>query len=169
MVFMKGRYDLISNKKGQTTAEFAIVAIVLLGLVFAVIDFGYMLYVNLTMQHAVREGARYAITGRSDLSPAGVRASVVQKIKDSSIGLCGRQACSITFFRLQSGSPVELPTDPNDSRSLVVGGPRELIVIRVAYSWPLLTPIVKPFFPDGKYSFTVGATMKNEPFQVSRG
>ena len=167
MAFMKGRYDLIRNKKGQTVIEFALIGILLFGLVFAVVDFGTMLYVNLTMQHAVREGARYAITGSSDLSCGTVRACVVQKIRNSSVGLCDKNPCNITFYTLQSGSPVELPTDPNDPGSLVVGGPSELIVIRVAYSWPLLTPIVKPFFPDGKYTFTVGATMLTEPFPGS--
>jgi hypothetical protein len=153
MVFMKGRYDLIRNKKGQTTVEFALIGILLFGLVFAVIDFGTMLYVNLTMQHAVREGARYAITGPNPLAgdPRDRRTLVIDKIHDSSVGLCDKNPCTISF--------VNLPNDPN------VGAPSELITIRVAYSWPLLTPIVKPFFPDGKYSFTVGATMRNEPFE----
>src|SRR3990172_11341519 len=141
MAFMKGRYDLIRNKKGQTMVEFALIGILLFGLVFAVIDFGYMFYVNLTMQHAVREGARYAITGSSSLDPGGVRASVIQKIKNSSVGLCDKYTCTFTFVTLNSN-----PNDPN------VGEPSELITIRVAYSWPLLTPILKPFFPDGKYS-----------------
>jgi hypothetical protein len=132
-----------------------------------------MFYVNLTIQHAVREGARYAITGSGDGSCGGtVRSCAVAKIRNSSVGLCDKNPCTITFYRLLSGDPpVEdpLPTDPNDPGSSVVGGPSELIVIRVAYSWPLLTPIIKPFFPDGKYSFTVGATMRNEPFPVSGG
>jgi Flp pilus assembly protein TadG len=166
---IKNRGDyLIRNRKGQTVIEFALIAILLCGLVFAIVDFGYMFYVNLTIQHAVREGARYAITGGSDGSCGGtVRSCAVAKIRSSSVGLCDKNPCNITFYTMQSGSPVELPTDPNDPGSSVVGGPQELIVIRVAYSWPLLTPIVKPFFPDGKYNFTVGATMRNEPFEES--
>jgi Flp pilus assembly protein TadG len=168
MVFMNRGYDLIRNNKGQTMVEFALIGILLFGLVFAVIDFGTMLYVNLTMQHAVREGARYAITGSSDGSCGGtIRSCAVAKIRNSSVGLCDKNPCNITFYTLQSGSPVPLPTDPNDPGSSVVGGPSELIMVRVAYSWPLMTPIVKPFFPDGKYSFTVGATMQTEPFPGS--
>jgi len=161
---MKRRHDLINNTKGQTMVEFALIGILLLGLVFAVVDFGTMLYVNLTLQHAVREGARYAITGSSDGSCGTVRSCAMAKIKSSSIGLCDKNTCTITFYSLQSGSPVELPTDPSDPGSSVIGGSKELIAIKVAYSWPLLTPIVKPFFPNGKYNFTVGATMRNEPF-----
>ena len=162
-----GDNDLIRNKKGQTMVEFALIGILLFGLVFAVVDFGTMFYdetVN-SMQHAVREGARYAITGSSDASCGGtVRSCAVAKIRNSSVGLCDKNLCNITFYTVESGSPVQLPTDPNDPGSLIVGGPSELIMIRVAYSWPLLTPIVKPFFPDGKYSFTVGTTMLTEPF-----
>ena len=51
------------NRKGQTTVEFALTALVLLTFLFAAIDLAIMMYVNLTMQRAVREGARYAITG----------------------------------------------------------------------------------------------------------
>ncbi|WP_458576395.1 TadE/TadG family type IV pilus assembly protein [Aliamphritea spongicola] len=38
-------------------------------LVFMIIDFALYGFVKLTMQHAVREGARYAITGQVDLDP----------------------------------------------------------------------------------------------------
>ena len=50
-----------------------------------------MFWVNLTMQYAVREGARYSITGQSGLDPATLNKqrylAVIQRIKDSSMGL----------------------------------------------------------------------------------
>lgn len=148
----------LRNEKGASIIEFALVGIVVFGLLFAIVDLGMMFFVNLTMQNAVREGARYAITGSSDASCGTVRDCVVAKIRNSSVGLCGKNPCNVTFVTLNP-----IPDDPN------VGGPSELITIRVAYSWPLLTPLMKPFFPNGHYNFTVGATMRNEPFPGSGG
>jgi Flp pilus assembly protein TadG len=55
------RYVVVRNQ-GQTTLEFALIALVLIGLIFLIMDLGIMLFVSLTMQYAVREGARYAVT-----------------------------------------------------------------------------------------------------------
>src|ERR1039457_1517844 len=60
------RKDKIRAKpadSGQTLVEFAIAAMVFLLLLFATIDFGYLYYVKVTLQHAVRQAGRYAITG----------------------------------------------------------------------------------------------------------
>ena len=169
MIFkgIKKMTKFLRNEKGTSIVEFAFVAILVFGLLFAIVDLGMMFYVNLTMQNAVREGVRYAITGSSDLDLGGVAASVRTKIRNSSVGLCDRDRCpnnKIHFFVLQSGVPVAIPPE-----SLGVGGPGDIMVIRVDYSWPLLTPLLRPFFPNGNYNFTVGATMRNEPFPVSGG
>jgi len=154
--------------KGQTTVEFALAALLFFGLLFTVMDLGIMLYVNLTMQHAVREGTRYAITGRHDLDPGGGldrRAALIQKIKDQSMGLYDKNLnpqkdptikvidTSKTFNNYTSGT-------------VQTGNPGkvdETIVVSLNYTWPLITPILKPFFKDGNYTFTARATMKNEP------
>jgi len=73
------------NSKGQTAVEFALEALVLLTLLFAFSGFAVMFYVNLAMQHAVRQGARCVVTGQAGL--VGRRAALVQKIKESSNGL----------------------------------------------------------------------------------
>lgn len=58
-----------TKQAGIALIEFAIVATLLFALLFTIVDFALYGYVKLTMQHAVREGARYAITGRTDLDP----------------------------------------------------------------------------------------------------
>jgi Flp pilus assembly protein TadG len=58
----RGLRHVVIRNQGQTTIEFALIAIILTGLIFLIMDLGVMLFVNLTMQYAVREGARYAVT-----------------------------------------------------------------------------------------------------------
>ena len=48
------------SSRGQTIVEFALIAPVIFILLFGIIDFGMALDRRLTLQHAVREGARYA-------------------------------------------------------------------------------------------------------------
>ena len=57
---------MLRQKKGQTTVEFALVVLLFLTLIMTIVDFALMFFVNQTIQHAVREGARYAVTGRNE-------------------------------------------------------------------------------------------------------
>jgi Flp pilus assembly protein TadG len=82
------------NSKGQALVEFALAALVFFAVLFAIIDLGMMFYVNLTMQHAVREGTRFAITGQpapavGSPPPTGAerKAAMIQTMKNSSVGL----------------------------------------------------------------------------------
>jgi Flp pilus assembly protein TadG len=151
------------NEKGQAVVEFALTALVLFMLLFAVIDMGMMFYVNLTLQHAVRVGTRNAIIGEPGKNGKTSREALRQKIIDASNGLCidsnivsgptvSILTPSATAFSNYTGRPV-----PD------TGAPDQIIIVRMTYAWPVLTPVMAPFFPDGKYTFTASATMKNEP------
>jgi Flp pilus assembly protein TadG len=150
-------------RKGQTTVEFALAVLVLFTFVFAFIDFGVMFYVNLTMQHAVREGVRQAITGNS--TGGDRRSLLISTIRNYSNGLYDKN-------RNPQKDPVVSVITPSaatyanytGTRVNDTGRPDDIITVSLTYSWPLLTPILKPLFSDGAYTFTVGATMKNEPW-----
>lgn len=150
------------NRKGQTTVEFAFTVVILLTLLFAILDFAVMFFVNLTMQHAVREGARYGITGQG--KDGQRRMELEKRIQDASFGLYKK-----------SDPPVRLmmyaiePGDIKDAFSNYTGKPvadtgksDQIMMVTLTYSWRVLTPVLKPFFTGGKYTFTVRTTMKNE-------
>ena len=146
-----------SSQKGTSVVEFAIILPLLLLLLMGIIDLGALFWVNITMQHAVREGTRYAITGRVDLDPDETEKlrprAVAEKIKLSSLGL---------YDSVVTGSIIV--TDPDGNELADFGGPGETVVIKLRCSWPLLTPLVRPFFDGGTYNFTVSSTMRNENF-----
>ncbi|ART83641.1 hypothetical protein CBP31_14210 [Oceanisphaera profunda] len=152
--------------KGTTTVEFALVAGLFMLLMFAIIDIAMIGFVNLTMQNAVREGARYAVTGCAELDPrygdpeepeykADRKEAVKFKIKEHSMGLYDR-------VMKEGGLTVK---DPDDKEVSGVGNPGQLIVIQLNGSWPLMTPLLSPFFENGNFDFTVSAAMKNEFFK----
>ena len=51
------------NTSGQSLVEFAIVLPLLLLVFFGIFEFGRFYFTKLTLQHAVREATRFAITG----------------------------------------------------------------------------------------------------------
>ncbi|CAG2156817.1 TadE/TadG family type IV pilus assembly protein [Cupriavidus numazuensis] len=146
---------------GASAVEFALVAPIFFLLLFSIADFGMMMFANLTMQNAVREGARFAVTGQTTLDPADTSSqrfqAVQQKIHDSSLGIYDMSNASITTW-------VNGSTTPQSSGAGMYGNAGDLVVIEVDCSWPLLTPVVAAFFPSGKYTFKVAATMRNEAF-----
>lgn len=155
------------NRKGQTIVEFTLVALLLFTVLFAIVDLSVMFYVNLTMQRAVREGARRAITGQQTGLPG--RNDLIQTIKDASNGLYEKNA-------LENKDPEVSVLTPKETRNFSnytgyrgtpivdTGQQNDIIIVSLSYAWPLMTPIIKPFFKDGRYAFVARATMKNEPW-----
>ena len=155
------------RQQGVAIVEFALNAILFFTVVFAIIDFSYLFWVNLTMQHAVREGARYAITGRSDLDlePKGTAQdrcdAAIEKIKTQSMGVFERISPTVKFFTVTGFNPPTITPVPGNSCAAAT----QIIVITVNGTLPLLTPFVRPFFTDGNYAFSVSTAMRNEAFR----
>ena len=54
------RRSRLSRKPGQALVEFALILPLLIVLIFAIIDFGYYLFVTISVNHATRAGVRTA-------------------------------------------------------------------------------------------------------------
>ncbi|MDE1181679.1 TadE/TadG family type IV pilus assembly protein [Paraburkholderia sp.] len=152
-------------QRGTSTIEFALIAPVLFLLICIAFDLGVALWVNLTMQYAVREGARYAVTGRSNLDPAASNQqrylAVLQEIKDSSMGLYNLVSPSYT---ITVNGTKQSYAGAGSYSSGMFGNPGDIVVLQINCVWPLLTPMVQPFFAAGNFNFSVAATMRNEGF-----
>jgi Flp pilus assembly protein TadG len=69
---------LITEEKGQSMAEFAIVLPILVVFLFGVIQFGILFNNYVTLTDAVRAGARAAAVARQDSDPAGEAQTMVR-------------------------------------------------------------------------------------------
>lgn len=156
---MTRRIPTRNKERGASAVEFAIVAPVVIFLLIAIVELCAVFWVNLTMQYAVREGARYAVTGRTDLDPNPTNdrryRAVIASIKENSMGLFDKVAPRINNINYGN------PSAYNDT---MFGRAGEIFVLRIDCSWPLMTPLLRPFFTDGKYNFSVATTMRNEAF-----
>jgi hypothetical protein len=145
------------RSRGTTTVEFAITASLFFLLLLMVLDFSLYSFAKLTMQNAVREGARYAVTGQVDLDPQAKfdrRRAVIQKIRDSSMGY---------FDEMTAVSDIEV-TDSDGLPVSGFGAPGESIVITFNCQWPILSPFTQAILSKSHYDFSVRASMRNEEF-----
>lgn len=148
------------RQSGATLVEMAIVAPVFLLVLLALVELSLMFFTTLTMQYAVREGARYAVTGQTNLDPAtGSQqryAAVIAKMKDSSLGMYDKVNSTISV----NGTSYSTSNYSNG----MFGAAGTIIVLQLDCSWKITTPLLGQFFTDGKYKFAVAATMRNEYF-----
>ncbi|MYM30293.1 TadE-like protein [Duganella sacchari] len=151
----------LRRQRGSAVVEMAIVAPVAFLLLIGVIEYSILFYTTLAMQYAVREGARYAITGRTDKDPATSNQqrylAVIQAIKSNSMGMYDsvNPVISVNGTSYASSSAYS---------ATMFGNAGDIVVLRLDCTWKLATPIVAAFFPNGEYKFTVAATMQNEAF-----
>jgi len=144
---------------GQTLVEFAVVAILFFTTLFTIMDFAMMFYVNQTMQHAVRAGSRMATV----IPDSCTAAAVISNIQHESMGFYDKNANATktpVISRQTLGAYGDVAGTPIGSGC---GGEFQPITVSLTYSWPLMTPFLKPFFANGRYTFVVKATVVNEP------
>jgi Flp pilus assembly protein TadG len=145
------------RERGSAIIEFTIVAAFFFMVFFTIVDFSMYGYVKLTMQSAVREGARYAVTGRSDLDPDsnGDRAAaVIEKISQASNGYLDKVM-----------DPTKIRVEDIDGNALAgFGSSGDVIAIHLDCEWDSFSPLISTLLEDGTYKFTVSTAMRNEAF-----
>jgi len=183
------------NEKGSSALEFALVAVLFFTVLFSIFEYAIMSYINLTMQHAVREGTRYAVTGRQDMDePYAFDVNdpethwledkrfnaMVEKIKSQSMGFFDRvlDPEDIVITDADEDDTPYQNHNWNDTNGngledegeegwdyYYPGDADNIIVVKLNCTWPVITPLLRPFFSGGEYNFTVASTMKNELFE----
>lgn len=150
-----------SRQRGSSAVEMAIVAPILLLMLVGLIELSLLFFADLSMQYAVREAARYAVTGQVNDDPNTANQqqylAVIQKLKDSSMGMYAKVNPVIVVNNTSYATT-------SSYTSAMFGQPGDIVVLQVKCSWALATPLLKAFFPNGVYQFTVGATMQNEQY-----
>lgn len=141
--------------RGQSLMEFALVLLLLLLLIFGIVDFSRLFFAQMSLQNAVRQAGRFAVTGNHlpDPTRPGVDLSRVDSIKqilkNNAVGL------NITAVQITSKS----------GGSGSAGGPGDTVTVSITTDLKLLTPIIGQIFaPNGIFRFTVAVSFRNEPF-----
>src|SRR5580704_3239666 len=108
--------NAIRSRSGQSMVEFALVAPLFFLLVFGITDFSRLFFTEETLQYAVREAGRYAVTGQHATDSNGNTmsrvASIQQIIQKKSLGM------NISNISISSGGVANY-----------AGSPRQTVVV----------------------------------------
>jgi hypothetical protein len=109
--------------------EFAFVSLPFLALVLGTIDFGMALFIRATMQHAVREGVRYAVTYQT-MEGSCQDASIRKTVQNQAMGFLNDEQAE-QFVKVEYFLPETLsPTSDNSPGNIV-----EVSVDGFQYRW----------------------------------
>ena len=128
-----------SRQKGNAFIEAAFVLVPLFALIFGIVDFGLAIFLKSTLQHAVREGVRYAVTYQTG-DGMGHDDSIRSAVQDNAMGfLSGEDALDLVTIRYYD--PLTLLEVPGND-------PGNLIEVSVEnYSWGWLGPLLRSATP----------------------
>lgn len=151
--------DAAKGQRGATLVEFALVATVFLILVFGILDFARLLQSWVTVQHAAREGTRYALTGRSDcdVAPDDRSACIIYAAEDATTGLAGAPGAIDVSMRTWAYPDY---ADPPVEGS--AGTACDAIEVKVEYDHQLVAPLISSIVDHVPIS--ASARVLNEPF-----
>ncbi len=139
--------------------EFALVGTVFFMLVFGIIDSARLFQSWVTVQHAAREGARYALTGRSDcdIAPDNRLACIEYHAKEEAVGLSGGpDAIDVTVRKWSYPSYADPPVEGS------AGVACDAIEVKVEYDHQFIAPLISSIVPHIQLSGS--ERVLNEPF-----
>ena len=142
------------STRGQGLVEFALMIPIVLFLFFGVYEFGRFYFSRLTLQHAVAEAARFAVTGESLDDEEGNSMTRAQSI----VSVIKRNAQNLNL------DVDRITIDPADA-----GGPGDVVTVSAEFTFNFFLPGYSSLFPDGDLEFEVTTAMKNEPFIPGQG
>lgn len=124
--------------RGQGMVEFALMLPIVLLMIYGLMEMARLMQTYLTIQHAAREGARYAITGQSTTGVAADRPnSIVEKTRAAMAGL-QIASSSDTPSVEPSDTPfyLDVSLDPVNG-----GGATSPVTVTVTYNYTPLMPV----------------------------
>ena len=151
---------LLRDCAGTNMIEAAIITPLMLLLTFSVVDFASLFYVYLSLENGVSQATRFAVTGQTMANPNDPS---TQLNRAESIKLAMRQSTP-TITLNDSAFSFSHMSPPAGAWSAGVGGPNDIEKVTVDLDWDLMTPLIRPFFTNGRIHFTVASSMKNESY-----
>ncbi|RJF75138.1 TadE/TadG family type IV pilus assembly protein [Rhodopseudomonas palustris] len=161
------------NRRGSAAIEFAMVAPIFFGLLFAIIETAFMFFAGQVLETAVQDSARLILTGQAQ--------SASYSQTQFKTNLCGRLSalfdCNGVYVDVRSYgndfSSVDLaaPIDANknfvNNMQYNPGGSGQIVVVRAFYQWPLFITGLGYNISNlagNKRLLSATAAFRNEPY-----
>lgn len=184
--------SFVRRRDGSASVEFAFAAPILILVMIGIFEIAMLLFTNAVVEGAVRSASRFGLTGQTT-DGVSREAVIIEKIRDGSLGLVEITPDDIDVLVYPSFADVGQPepfddadndgaydageafSDVNgngqwdsDMGAAGAGGPGEVVVYRVRYSWPMMTGMLMESFGDS-VDMAASIAVRNEPFDPASG
>lgn len=132
------------NRRGSAAVEFALVAPVFFGLLFAIIEMAMVFFASQVLETVTQDSARMIMTGQAQnasFTQAQFKNLVCSKVTtmfDCVNGISVDVQSYTAFGSVNIADPIDANTKnfvpPNN---YLPGGPGDIVVVRLFYKWPL--------------------------------
>ena len=181
-----------SDAKGVVALEFAFLALPFLFMILALLELALVFLVSAALDTAMERAARTVRTGGLQTDPAfaGLTGTALEDAQETAFEtvVCREMGWLVTGCRnalyvdvrtfadwaatntcdpIQPGTGGAGPTFDEDAILFRTGGPRDIVLVRGYYRWPLITPMVSQALVDlqgGVKLITSTQTFRNEPY-----
>lgn len=189
----RGWRALFGNRDGSAVIEFAIVAPVFLTMLVGVMECAMMMFANIMLEGAVRDSARFGITGQAT---AGMtrEARIQRMLDDSTFNLLDITVADVDLLVYPSFAAIGQPEpfndnnphngkwDPGETYTDVnhngrydkdqgapgAGEAGEIVLYKVRANWHTMTPLLSAFIGnDGVITLSASVAVRNEPWDTT--
>jgi Flp pilus assembly protein TadG len=173
--FRRRRAARRARREGAAAVEFALVAAPFFFMMFAVLELGLIFVVDAVLENATVEASRIVRTGRADMEDISAEdfktalcagMSVFQNDCQSRATIDVRTVPS--FRNTDPPDPIEDGEMNDDDLEYLTGEPGDLMLIRVWYAQPLVTPFMSQALSrlnSGDAVISVTTAFRNEPYR----
>jgi Flp pilus assembly protein TadG len=163
------------GESGGPSVEFAIVASAFMLMLLASFEFGYMLFIQSTLDNAARDAARLVRTGQAQQSADAQ--TTFQTLLCADVGAvigCGNIVYQALVFNDWTSAQTAVNTPPTrnaqgvfQSAGFSAGTQSQILVVTVTYNYPFFTPWVGGLLGSGTGTAFMQSTVvfQNEPYQ----
>lgn len=160
------------NGRGSVAVEFAMVAPLFFAMLFAIIEVALIFFAGQVLETAVQDSSRLILTRQAQdnsMQQADFKNEVCNRVK--ALFNCNGIYVDVEnygsdFSKVNLVSPIDKDNNFIDNMKYNIGGPGDIIVVRVFYQWPLFVTRLG-FDPsnlaNGKRLLMATTAFRNEP------
>jgi Flp pilus assembly protein TadG len=161
------------NHRGSAAVEFALVAPIFFGLLFAIMELALVFFASQILETATQDSARMIMTGQAQTSSytqAQFKNLVCSKIVamfDCVNGVSIDVQSYSAFGSVNITAPINGSNNFVPPNNYLPGGPGDIVVVRIFYQWPLFVTGLGfniANLSGSKRLLTATAAFQNEPY-----
>ena len=161
------------NRRGSAAVEFALVAPLFFGLLFAIIELAMVFFASQVLETATQDSARVIMTGQAQnasFTQAQFKNLVCSKLTimfDCVNGVSIDVQSYTAFGSVNVADPIDASKNFVPPNNYLPGNPGDVVVVRLFYKWPLYVTGLGfniANISGSKRLLTATAAFQNEPY-----